>query len=62
MFQYMLSRDGKKRGTITNLKAGKCRLEGCKGWRIRVVWADGKVTFPCECGCKMIDEKTLQII
>lgn len=61
-YTKMLSREGDQVGQITNLHCRKCQLECCPGWRIRVKWPDGKVTLPCELGCKVIDDDTLQII
>ena len=58
----MLSRDGKTRGFIRNLQSRRCQQEGCTGWRIHVVWPDGKSTYPCSKGCKVVDAETLQII
>ena len=28
----------------------RCPLAGCNGLRVRVVWPDGKVTWPCSKG------------
>ena len=58
----MLSRDGKIRGLIKNLHSRKCQMEGCHGWRIHVVWPDGKSTYPCSKGCKTVDQHTLQLL
>ena len=60
--KFMLYRDGKEKGIITNMHFRKCQLEGCGGWRIRVIWSGRKVTLPCSRGCKRIDDNTLQII
>ena len=60
--RIMLSREGKEKGEITNLHFRKCQLEGCTGWRIRVVWQNGRITLPCECGCVKIDDNTYQIL
>lgn len=40
------SRDRLQVGTCTG-SAYRCRLESCKGDRIGVRWADGRITFPC---------------
>lgn len=59
--KYMLSRDGSQRGVIKNMNSRPCRLEGCTGVRIHVVWPDGKHTYPCSKGCTRIDEDTMRI-
>lgn len=61
-YRYMLSRDGKTKGQILNLKKRKCSAESCPGYRIHVQWPDGKRTMPCSRGCKIINSQTLQII
>lgn len=61
--QYiMLSRDGKRKGVVTNMQSRKCTTEGCAGWRMNVRWEDGRRTMPCSKGCKCIGEGILQII
>jgi len=45
----IISGDGKHVGKATG-GGYACRLEGCRGWRIRVRWRDGSVTFPCSKG------------
>lgn len=57
----MLSRDGKQKGVILNLQSRHCTMEGCNGWRIHVRWPNGKNTYPCSRGCKVIDDNTMQI-
>lgn len=59
--KYMLSADGTKCGIIKKFNSRRCRLEGCTGVRIHVVWPDGKSTYPCSKGCHPIDKGTLQI-
>lgn len=59
--KYMLSRDGTERGEIRNLRSRPCRLEGCTGVRIHVRWPDGKSTYPCSKGCRLVDPETLRI-
>lgn len=59
--KIMLSRDGSTKGIIKNLQSRRCTMEGCPGWRIHVVWPDGSSTYPCSCGCRNVDENTLQI-
>ena len=61
-FTKMLDREGKTVGEIKNLHSRKCKLEGCSGWRIHVKWPNGKSTFPCSKGIKVIDDETMQII
>lgn len=60
--KYMLSRDGLRRGEIKNLRSRKCHTECCPGWRIHVRWPDGKNTYPCSCGCKIVDDETWQVM
>lgn len=48
---YILSRDGKKKGEIKNLSSRRCTMEGCTGVRMHVKWTDGKSTYPCTKGC-----------
>lgn len=60
--KYMLSRDGKLRGNVINPCYRRCTMEGCSGWRILVQWPDGKRTYPCSCGCKTVNEQTVQIL
>ncbi len=38
-----------------------CRLEGCTGLRIRVVWPDGHWTWPCSKGLRELSETEWQI-
>lgn len=59
--KYMLSRDGNLRGIIKNMQSRKCKMEGCTGWRIHVVWPDGKSSYPCSKGCVHVSNDTLQI-
>lgn len=58
----MLSRNGDEAGEIRNLQSYRCPMEGCTGCRICVKWPDGRHTYPCSCGCKKVDENTMQII
>lgn len=60
--RWMLSRDGKMKGAITIDNVGVCRMEGCCGHRIHVLWPDGSFTNPCSKGCVCVDKETLQII
>lgn len=47
--KFVESRDGLLVGRVTSASR-RCRLEGCGGVRLRVVWPDGKVTYPCSRG------------
>ena len=42
-------------GFILNEDAMPCRMDGCTGVRMRVLWPDGKVTFPCSKGCRLCE-------
>lgn len=57
----ILSRDGKKKGVVTNLQSRRCSMESCTGWRMNVRWEDGKRTMPCSKSCKCIGENLLQL-
>jgi hypothetical protein len=47
--KLVYSKGGKEAGRIVGV--GKlCTLEGCRGWRLPVRWADGKLTWPCTRG------------
>lgn len=61
MLKYVLNRDGSEKGTVINERSRKCRLEGCRHWRVSVRWANGKITYPCWGGLKTIDDETTQI-
>ena len=45
----IVSRDGNHVGKCTG-STRPCRLAGCTGLQIRVLWDDGKVTYPCTKG------------
>lgn len=47
----LVSRDGDEVGRIANKNSRPCRLEGCTGVRMHVVWPDGNSTYPCSKGC-----------
>lgn len=51
----VLSRDGTEVGEVRGRR--RCQMEGCTGIRIRVKWADGKVTFPCSKGMKVRNKR-----
>jgi hypothetical protein len=52
---------GKKKGRTTGgIRA--CRLESCRGLRIRVLWPDGEVTWPCTKGMRRRVDGTLEIV
>jgi len=54
------SRDGKIKGIVTGLAV--CRMEGCRGPRLSVKWADGRRTFPCSKGCLVQEDGSIKII
>lgn len=58
--KYVLTRNGKEKGQTTGA-AHKCRLDGCSGWRITVRWPDGKLSYPCSRGMKVVRGATWQI-
>lgn len=60
-YTKMLDRTGTETGEIKKLNCYPCRMEGCTGVRIHVKWPDGRRTYPCSKGCKVIDDDTLQI-
>lgn len=60
--KYMYSRDGQYFGIILDLHCMPCRMEGCTGQRIHVLWSDGTHTYPCSKGCKQIDEHHWRIM
>lgn len=43
----ILSRDGKLQGKVFG-GHHLCKLEGCRGSRVGVLWPDGKRTYPCD--------------
>jgi len=51
----IIAGDGKTKGSATG-GGYHCRLEGCRGWRIGVRWADGDITFPCSKGMILVGE------
>ena len=53
--EMVISRNGKEVEYATG-SVRRCQMEGCNGHRIRVVWADGKWTWPCTHGLKFIEE------
>lgn len=55
------SRDKKEKGVCTG-GAYLCKMESCKGDRIGVRWANGKITFPCTQGMKFFKNGDMQII
>jgi hypothetical protein len=50
----VISADGALRGQLSGGHYA-CRLKDCRGRRLRVVWPDGKVTFPCSRGMTFQD-------
>lgn len=47
-------------GKVTNVSG--CRLEGCSGLRLHVLWPGGKRTYPCAKGCGERPDKNLEIL
>ena len=58
--EFVYSKDGKKKGRLTGGER-LCGLEGCKGVRLRVRWADGKITWPCTAGMSETENGQWQI-
>lgn len=50
----IISGSGDEVGEIRNKNSRPCRLEGCTGVRMHVVWPDGSVTYPCSKGCYQV--------
>lgn len=61
--EYVLDREGTDKGKTTG-GAFPCRLEGCRGRRIAIRWAEGRMTYPCSKGLKVRKdlESTWQIL
>lgn len=53
---YIRDRNDSITGVVRNLNAGRCRMEGCTGVRMYVIWEDGKSSRPCSKGCSWDDE------
>lgn len=47
--EFIWSRGTKKKGRTTGAWY-HCHLEGCTGIRIRVIWPNGRETWPCSKG------------
>jgi hypothetical protein len=47
--ERVISRDGKHVGKTTGA-VRLCQMEGCRGERLTVKWANGKHTHPCTKG------------
>ena len=56
----IISSDGKYQGTATG-HTERCRLEGCRGERVRVEWKDGTITKPCSLGLYFVMENVFKI-
>lgn len=48
-----------KHGRVTN--TGVCRLSGCGGASLCVLWKDGRRTYPCAKAVKVRDDGDLEI-
>ena len=55
------NRDGSEYGQITGTER-PCQLEGCRGRRQGVRWADNHITWPCTAGLNMRQDGSYQII
>ena len=51
-------------GTMTGEVVGtrRCQMNGCRANCLCVKWPDGKHTWPCMKGMKVVDKTTMQII
>jgi len=58
--EVIWDREKKEKGRVTG-STMVCRLEGCLGRRIRVVWEDGRSTWPCSKGLRELSETEWQI-
>jgi hypothetical protein len=58
----MVSRDGKKKGRIINLRSRRCGMEGCRAYRASVRWEDGRLTYPCMAGVYVNEDGFYQIM
>jgi hypothetical protein len=59
----ILSRDGKCIGNITSLgDSHRCTMDGCRGKRVSVKWRDGRTTFPCTSGLRMVTKRSFIIM
>lgn len=47
-------------GKVTN--TSMCRLEGCSGCRLHILWPDGHRTYPCAEAVKTRDDGDLEIV
>jgi len=55
------SQNGEQEGIFTGHEKS-CRMEGCRGIRLRVVWPDGGITWPCTRGLEPITEERSRIM
>jgi len=53
------SRGGRSCGKVSSWRF--CTLEGCTGIQLRVVWKNGKWTWPCTKGMKDLKDGHLQM-
>lgn len=62
-YQKVIARGSKMpTGRVTTVCDRHCGVEGCRGLVLRVLWNDGKVTYPCTAGMESVNENTLKII
>lgn len=57
----VLGGDGME-GRVTDARGYKCQLSGCPGRRIRTVWPDGQVTFPCTQGMEWCEREQAYLL
>ncbi len=58
--QQVYNREGSEYGLTTGAEY-PCRLEGCRGWRLGVLWPDGRRTYPCTRGLFVRPDGNLQL-
>lgn len=58
--EKVFSRNKKEMGHATGGQRA-CNLEGCRGVRIAVRWADGKITYPCTDGMTKREDGSWEI-
>lgn len=58
---FIWNREKTERGRITG-GTRLCAMEGCGGLRIRVLWSDGRWTWPCSKAVRVLCESEWQIL